>query len=404
MKFLYRYFLSLFLLSTATILGILYLLANPYQTYMSMSGEVVLLSFGLAAFLLLAIQADSNVLFHGAVHWLDMGVFYILVGLWIGLIFLTSASVFQGKIDRFDEIVTKAKTMIPDTIFSESESGKKQTEGSPESGMEKWMPKAFKYLKFAADCFVSFYNFVVTIAKTFLGLFFLAFFCIMAIFPLLLLCLCWKINFKPGILGIPITLLLLVSLATWFSSNDFSLYLTSSLFLGWVGLFFSVSWSTLAFRGTLSYHPDLCDVIGKIYRESEFSDIAEDRLLGEIARRAEDNDFKVSMEELQEKKVTERLVGPGKPFLVDKDGLLRPARKRALTMGLLALGAISIFYLVYPSMGIFELLPDSIPVLGNVDEALFLYFLAAWVIPAVKNDWPNSSKQEAGHSSNRDGK
>jgi len=34
-----------------------------------------------------------------------------------------------------------------------------------------------------------------------------------------------------------------------------------------------------------------------------------------------------------------------------------------------ALGAVCAFYLINPTLGVFELIPDNIPVFGNLDEA-----------------------------------
>lgn len=38
-------------------------------------------------------------------------------------------------------------------------------------------------------------------------------------------------------------------------------------------------------------------------------------------------------------------------------------------MFVLGLGAIGVLYLMYPSLGVFELLPDALPVIGSFDEA-----------------------------------
>ena len=34
-----------------------------------------------------------------------------------------------------------------------------------------------------------------------------------------------------------------------------------------------------------------------------------------------------------------------------------------------AVGVLCVLYLIYPSLGIFELIPDSIPIVGSLDEA-----------------------------------
>ncbi len=39
------------------------------------------------------------------------------------------------------------------------------------------------------------------------------------------------------------------------------------------------------------------------------------------------------------------------------------------------LGAICLLYLLNPTAGVFELIPDNIPFVGNLDEGLFAYLL-----------------------------
>jgi hypothetical protein len=38
-------------------------------------------------------------------------------------------------------------------------------------------------------------------------------------------------------------------------------------------------------------------------------------------------------------------------------------------MFIVGLAAVALIYLMYPSLGIFELIPDAIPVIGSLDEA-----------------------------------
>ncbi len=45
----------------------------------------------------------------------------------------------------------------------------------------------------------------------------------------------------------------------------------------------------------------------------------------------------------------------------------------------LFVGLLSIAYLINPTAGIFELLPDNIPFIGNVDEGLAAFFLYSCV-------------------------
>jgi len=41
------------------------------------------------------------------------------------------------------------------------------------------------------------------------------------------------------------------------------------------------------------------------------------------------------------------------------------------------LGILSVFYILNPGAGIFELIPDNIPFIGNLDEATAVFVLLA---------------------------
>lgn len=38
-------------------------------------------------------------------------------------------------------------------------------------------------------------------------------------------------------------------------------------------------------------------------------------------------------------------------------------------MMIIALAVVAVIYLMYPSLGVFELIPDAIPIFGSIDEA-----------------------------------
>lgn len=57
----------------------------------------------------------------------------------------------------------------------------------------------------------------------------------------------------------------------------------------------------------------------------------------------------------------------------------RPWQRRLIALGAVALGVV---YLVNPTAGVLELIPDALPVVGNLDEAaataLVIWGIKAW--------------------------
>ena len=68
----------------------------------------------------------------------------------------------------------------------------------------------------------------------------------------------------------------------------------------------------------------------------------------------------------------------------------QPGWGKALAWGTIVLGGI---YIINPTAGVFELIPDVVPVLGNLDEAalMFLIFGAmrylGWTLPEFIERW-----------------
>lgn len=54
-----------------------------------------------------------------------------------------------------------------------------------------------------------------------------------------------------------------------------------------------------------------------------------------------------------------------------------PRTSLPLKLGAGAAALVSLVYLANPTLGVFELLPDNLPVVGNLDEAFFTWVLLA---------------------------
>ncbi|MFQ3630070.1 hypothetical protein [Roseiflexus sp.] len=77
----------------------------------------------------------------------------------------------------------------------------------------------------------------------------------------------------------------------------------------------------------------------------------------------------------------------------------RPWQRRLIAFGAVALGVI---YLINPTAGVLELIPDALPVVGNLDEAaataLVIWGIQAWrqstgALPALPNRVINKTEQ-----------
>ncbi|MDW8215506.1 MAG: DUF1232 domain-containing protein [Roseiflexaceae bacterium] len=79
----------------------------------------------------------------------------------------------------------------------------------------------------------------------------------------------------------------------------------------------------------------------------------------------------------------------------------RPWQRRLVAFGAIALGVV---YLINPAAGVLEMIPDALPVIGNLDEAaataLIIWGIQAWrqaasALPALPVRGSAKSEQTA---------
>ncbi|MBN1583736.1 MAG: DUF1232 domain-containing protein [Anaerolineae bacterium] len=76
--------------------------------------------------------------------------------------------------------------------------------------------------------------------------------------------------------------------------------------------------------------------------------------------------------------------------VIPEDHPEQPGWGKALAWGTIVLGGL---YIINPTAGIFELIPDVVPIVGNLDEAalMFLIFGAmrylGWTLPEFIERW-----------------
>ena len=46
-------------------------------------------------------------------------------------------------------------------------------------------------------------------------------------------------------------------------------------------------------------------------------------------------------------------------------------------LAVILIGVLALLYLLNPGAGVFELIPDNIPIIGNLDEAMAVYLILA---------------------------
>jgi hypothetical protein len=68
------------------------------------------------------------------------------------------------------------------------------------------------------------------------------------------------------------------------------------------------------------------------------------------------------------------IVGTNNPFVLVWDNI-DMVKSKAKSLAVAVIGIVSCLYLLNPGLGIFELIPDNLPIIGNLDEVT-----AAWLL------------------------
>jgi len=73
-----------------------------------------------------------------------------------------------------------------------------------------------------------------------------------------------------------------------------------------------------------------------------------------------------------------------------------PLSKHGWPVWLVYLLAITgLIYLIYPSLGLFELIPDAIPIVGNLDESVAVLLVIAGIVEATEGKKYRTAKKNA---------
>jgi hypothetical protein len=65
------------------------------------------------------------------------------------------------------------------------------------------------------------------------------------------------------------------------------------------------------------------------------------------------------------------------------------AQQRGGAIGVWVVGGLCLLYLIDPTLGVFELIPDNLPIIGNLDELTASAGLL-WALRSLGVRWPGS--------------
>ena len=169
-------------------------------------------------------------------------------------------------------------------------------------------------------------------------------------------------DLKTGVLVLLVVPIVLLGLLAYVSVDFAPAYTLCALGCLSLGLATGANYENLTVNGDLSrVSPEYERIYVALRRSPGFT-----KGLIEVTKARE-----IAAEQVGEDKAKQIL-----DFLADRDGVLirvgedyRLGREKKLTVGTALMAVASFFYLLNPGFGFVDLIPDSLPVAGNVDEA-----------------------------------
>ena len=156
-------------------------------------------------------------------------------------------------------------------------------------------------------------------------------------------------------------------------------------------LAFSINWGNLQANGDLSqFHPNIYAILATILRTHK-TVISRPHLREEISKAIAG--VPVEQQQLVVDAVEHRLAAE-QIFRPMADGRLELGYQKRVGLGHIFVALITLIYLFNPGFGMIELIPDNLPVVGNLDEGLLVALVSNWIFMA----WWKDRQERRGHS------
>lgn len=194
----------------------------------------------------------------------------------------------------------------------------------------------------------------------------------------------WTSDMKTGVLCLLAIPLLLAATTVVFPGDSAIMadYGPFGAVLLVLSLLLAVNWGSLGINGDVSrMHPVFYAALVELSRTPRVSRQTLRDHLGAAARSWDKAVPPEVIDRMEKRLLDERLV-----MASATEGELRVGLRKRLTTLDAGLGVVSLLYIIYPSLGVFEIVPDTLPLVGNLDEAFFVALLVGRIYPRWRAD------------------